>query len=181
MDGRLTRALVPLDAALTARLLAARDRLNLSGRGHDRVLRVARTIADLAGREQVAASDLDEALSYRLDARGADGRMTATASPPGLACADCLRRAFLIARLAPRIAGLLDRSGPRVRGVLALSEPELLSAVAGERAEQIALEFERFDADAAREQVAERGVLTLCRHSSGWPPRSCSSSPTRPP
>ena len=68
MDGRLTRALVPLDAALTARLLAARDRLNLSGRGHDRVLRVARTIADLAGREQVVASDLDEALSYRLDA-----------------------------------------------------------------------------------------------------------------
>jgi magnesium chelatase family protein len=67
MDGRLTRALVPLDAALSDRLVAARERLNLSGRGHDRVLRVARTIADLAGREDVAAVDLDEALSYRLD------------------------------------------------------------------------------------------------------------------
>ena len=67
MDGRLTRAMVPLDAALTARLLAERDRLNLSGRGHDRVLRVARTIADLAGHDQVEAIDLDEALSYRLD------------------------------------------------------------------------------------------------------------------
>jgi magnesium chelatase family protein len=65
MDGRLTRATVPLDATLTARLLAARDRLNLSGRGHDRVLRVARTIADLAGHEAVAGADLDEALSYR--------------------------------------------------------------------------------------------------------------------
>ena len=67
MDGRLTRRKVPLDAALGARLLAVRDRVNLSGRGHDRVLRVARTIADLAGRARVEASDLDEALSYRLD------------------------------------------------------------------------------------------------------------------
>jgi magnesium chelatase family protein len=67
MDGRLTRRKVRLDAALHAGSLAARDRLNLSGRGHDRVLRVARTIADLDGREQIHESDLDEALSYRLD------------------------------------------------------------------------------------------------------------------
>jgi magnesium chelatase family protein len=67
MDGRLTRKQVRLDAALTARVLAARDRLHLSGRGHDRVLRVARTIADLDRREQIHGSDLDEALSYRLD------------------------------------------------------------------------------------------------------------------
>ncbi|MGH2761901.1 MAG: YifB family Mg chelatase-like AAA ATPase [Thermoleophilaceae bacterium] len=69
MDGRLTRRKVRLDAALTATLLAARDRLSLSGRGHDRVLRVARTIADLDGREQIHESDMDEALSYRLDGR----------------------------------------------------------------------------------------------------------------
>jgi magnesium chelatase family protein len=67
MDGRLTRRKVRLDAALTAGILAARDRLNLSGRGHDRVLRVARTIADLDDRGQIQGSDLDEALSYRLD------------------------------------------------------------------------------------------------------------------
>jgi magnesium chelatase family protein len=67
MDGRLTRREVPLDATLVARLLAARDRLQLSGRGHDRVLRVARTIADLDGREQLTESDVDEALSYRVD------------------------------------------------------------------------------------------------------------------
>jgi magnesium chelatase family protein len=48
-------------------VLAARDRLNLSGRGHDRVLRVARTIADLDDREQLRDRDLDEALSYRLE------------------------------------------------------------------------------------------------------------------
>jgi magnesium chelatase family protein len=67
MDGRLTRREVPLDAPLTDRMLAARERLDLSGRGHDRVLRVARTIADLDGREALRQSDLDEALSYRLD------------------------------------------------------------------------------------------------------------------
>jgi magnesium chelatase family protein len=67
MDGRLTRRAVPLDAGLAARLVEVRDRIPLSGRGHDRVLRVARTIADLDGRDAVAEGDLDEALSYRLD------------------------------------------------------------------------------------------------------------------
>jgi magnesium chelatase family protein len=67
MDARLTRRQVPLDAILAARLLAARGTANLSGRAHDRILRVARTIGDLAGRERVTTTDLDEALSYRLD------------------------------------------------------------------------------------------------------------------
>jgi magnesium chelatase family protein len=67
MDGRLTRAQVPLEANLAARLIAVRDRIALSGRGHDRVLRVARTIADLEGRELLTGDHVDEALSYRLD------------------------------------------------------------------------------------------------------------------
>ena len=67
MDGRLTRRLVPVDAILAARLLAVRGAANLSGRAHDRILRVARTICDLAGRDRVTAGDVDEALSYRLD------------------------------------------------------------------------------------------------------------------
>ena len=67
MDGRLTRRLVPLNARLAARLLAVRGTANLSGRAHDRILRVARTICDLAGRDRVSVEDLDEALSYRLD------------------------------------------------------------------------------------------------------------------
>jgi magnesium chelatase family protein len=66
MDGRLTRREVPLDAHLTDCMVAARNRLALSGRGHDRVLRVARTIADLDGRGTLRQDDLDEALSYRL-------------------------------------------------------------------------------------------------------------------
>jgi magnesium chelatase family protein len=67
MDGRLTRRQVPVDAPLAGRMLAVRGRIPLSGRGHDRVLRVARTIADLDRRDALVESDLDEALSYRLD------------------------------------------------------------------------------------------------------------------
>ena len=43
----------------------AMDRMGLSGRGHDRVLRVARTVADLSGEEEIAAEHLAEALNYR--------------------------------------------------------------------------------------------------------------------
>jgi magnesium chelatase family protein len=67
MDARLTRRQVPIDAILAARLLAVRGTATLSGRAHDRILRVARTISDLDGRERVTVRDIDEALAYRLD------------------------------------------------------------------------------------------------------------------
>ena len=66
MDGRATRRHAVLGARGTERLLGSVEAGTLTGRGHDRVLRLARTIADLAGRERIAAGDVEEALGYRL-------------------------------------------------------------------------------------------------------------------
>jgi magnesium chelatase family protein len=38
----------------------------MSARGHDRVLRLARTIADLDARDRVEGRDIDEAVGYRM-------------------------------------------------------------------------------------------------------------------
>ncbi|MCS6996066.1 MAG: YifB family Mg chelatase-like AAA ATPase [Casimicrobiaceae bacterium] len=48
-------------------LLKAAERLGLSGRGLHRLLRVARTIADLAGCDSIGATHMAEALSYRIE------------------------------------------------------------------------------------------------------------------
>jgi DNA processing protein len=87
------------------------------------------------------------------------------------ACDPCLRRSFLIARLAPRIAGLLDRPRARVAGLLALSEADILEAVAGRHAEQILHELDNLDLDAERERLANRRVSAVCRHSQAYPPQ----------
>src|SRR5436190_5050208 len=66
MDGRLTRLHVRLGAQLRARMLDGHLGTGMSARGHERVLRLARTIADLDGRERVRPSDIDEAVGYRM-------------------------------------------------------------------------------------------------------------------
>lgn len=86
------------------------------------------------------------------------------------ACDRCLRRGYLVARLAPRIAGLLDRPGPRVQGLLALPEPRLLAAVGGERAKSTAAELDSLDMESERERLASAEVVALCRHAPAYPP-----------
>ena len=54
-----------LDDAGDALMSQAFDRMGLSARSHDRILRVARTIADLDGAEAIAPDHLAEAIQYR--------------------------------------------------------------------------------------------------------------------
>jgi magnesium chelatase family protein len=64
-DGALLDGIATPDAAGRDLLLRATERMHLTARGWHRVLRVARTIADLDGHSQVARPHIAEALSFR--------------------------------------------------------------------------------------------------------------------
>ena len=64
-DGALLEEIAAPDAPGLKLLREAADAMNLSARGYHRVLRVARTLADLDGRGQVSRIHVAEALSYR--------------------------------------------------------------------------------------------------------------------
>jgi magnesium chelatase family protein len=70
IPGRHVRRVCRIDVRGRRLLEAASDRLGLSARAYTRILRVARTIADLAGEDQITTSHLAEAIQYRsLDRR----------------------------------------------------------------------------------------------------------------
>jgi len=70
MNSRVLRKFCQLDDTSETVLRQAMTELGLSARAHDKILRVSRTIADLADREHITADDVLEAIHYRrLDRR----------------------------------------------------------------------------------------------------------------
>jgi magnesium chelatase family protein len=72
-DGALLEQWMPADATARRLLVEAAERLHLSARGYHRVLKVARTLADLAGSTAISRIHIAEALSYRRIGLGVDG------------------------------------------------------------------------------------------------------------
>jgi len=65
LAGEALRTHCVLDEGGHQMLARAVDRLGLSARGHDRILRVARTLADMAGQECIGRAQIAEAVQYR--------------------------------------------------------------------------------------------------------------------
>ena len=65
MNSRLLKDVCSITSAGASLLKNAMERLNLSARAYDRILKVARTIADLDGKPGILPEHLAEAIQYR--------------------------------------------------------------------------------------------------------------------
>lgn len=71
MNSRMLKEICIINNASQQLLKKAMEKLNLSARAYDRILKVSRTIADLTGSEQIESAHLAEAIQYRsLDREG---------------------------------------------------------------------------------------------------------------
>ena len=74
MNSKMIREYCPLSPQCSAQLERAMTRLDLSARAYDRIIKVARTIADLDGSEDISPSHIAEAINYRSLDRESWGR-----------------------------------------------------------------------------------------------------------
>ncbi len=74
MSSKMLKEICVINTASQNLLKVAMEKLNLSARAYDRILKVSRTIADLAGSDDIKAEHLAEAIQYRsLDREGWGG------------------------------------------------------------------------------------------------------------
>jgi DNA processing protein len=86
----------------------------------------------------------------------------------GTACHACLRRTWLVARLAGSIE--IARHEKRVlRELLALSDERLIAALGDAAGGDVAAEFEDADPSALRAAAERAGVAAVCRHHDAYP------------
>ena len=81
------------------------------------------------------------------------------------ACAECLRRSWLLAQLSGPL-DLCARDRARLLALLELEDGRLMDALAGRRRQEIGERHRCFE---ARELPCEPGVETTCRHRRGYP------------
>jgi len=65
MGARQVRDHCKLDAESKGYLEHAMEQMNFSARAHDRILKVARTLADLAGKPDITSNEVLEAIQFR--------------------------------------------------------------------------------------------------------------------
>src|SRR5690606_15479721 len=65
MPGKMVKEVCQLDSACQLLLSTAMKKLQLSARAYDRILKVARTAADLSDSENIKVEHLAEAIQYR--------------------------------------------------------------------------------------------------------------------
>ncbi len=65
MDSRQVRQHCQLNSEASGYLEHAMEEMNFSARAHDRILKVARTFADLSGSPEIRPNDILEAIQYR--------------------------------------------------------------------------------------------------------------------
>lgn len=86
-----------------------------------------------------------------------------------IVCDGCLRRALLVAFLAPRIADLLERPRRRVPGLLRLADDDLIAAAGGADPDAAYRFLESLTLDRERERIAATRIGGVCRHAATYP------------